>query len=70
MHLLNTKQIEFWNGHFGIAWANNADAIDFVFSNITDAIIQAASIVPGDRVMDLGCGSGGTSIAITNQVGF
>ena len=69
MNLPNTNQIEFWNSHFGIAWSNNADAIDFVFSNITLAIVQAASIVPGDRVMDLGCGSGGTSIAIADQVG-
>ncbi|MEE2661765.1 MAG: class I SAM-dependent methyltransferase [Pseudomonadota bacterium] len=69
MSLLNTNQIEFWNSHFGLAWANNSDAIDFAFSNITHAIMQAASLVPGDRVMDLGCGSGGTSIAIAGQVG-
>jgi len=69
MNLPNTKQIKFWNSHFGIAWANNAEATDFVFSNITHAIIQAASIAPGDRVIDLGCGSGGTSIAAANQVG-
>ena len=65
----NGDQIAFWNSSHGIAWARNADIIDVMFSNITEAIASAAAINVGDHVLDLGCGSGGTMLAVAHRVG-
>jgi len=64
----NMDQIEFWNGDHGSAWARHADIVDIMFAEITEAVLNAADISPGDRVLDLGCGSGGTSLAIAERV--
>ena len=64
----NMDQIEFWNGDHGTAWARYADIVDIMFAEITEAVLNAANIGPGDRVLDLGCGSGGTTLALAERV--
>ena len=64
----NTGQIEFWNGDHGLAWARHADTVDVMFSDITDAVLVAAEVGVGDRVLDLGCGNGGTTLAAAERV--
>ncbi|MEE2997199.1 MAG: class I SAM-dependent methyltransferase [Pseudomonadota bacterium] len=64
----NIGQIEFWNSDHGIAWARYADTVDIMFSAITDAMLDAAEIGVGDRVLDLGCGNGGTTLAVSERV--
>jgi SAM-dependent methyltransferase len=64
----NAGQIEFWNGEHGISWAQYADIVDVMFSAITDAVLDAAEIGTGDRVLDLGSGNGGTTLAAAARV--
>jgi SAM-dependent methyltransferase len=64
----NARQIEFWNGEHGVSWAQYADIVDIMFSAITDAVLAAADIRTGDRVLDLGCGNGGTTLAAAGLV--
>jgi len=64
----NAGQIEFWNGDHGVSWAQYADIVDIMFSAITDSVLDAAEIGTGDRVLDLGCGNGGTTLAAANRV--
>jgi SAM-dependent methyltransferase len=64
----NADQIEFWNGEHGRSWARYADIVDIMFAEITDAILDAASVGIGDRVLDLGCGSGGTTLVAAERV--
>ena len=64
----NMDQIEFWNGDHGTSWARYADIVDIMFDEITQAVLDAAAISTGDRVLDLGCGSGGTTLAIADKV--
>lgn len=64
----NTGQIEFWNSDHGLAWARYANAVDTMFSDITDAVLDAAEVGVGDRVLDLGCGNGGTTLAAAARV--
>lgn len=65
---INMDQIEFWNGDHGSAWARYADIVDVMFGEITDAVLDAAAIKVGDRVLDLGCGNGGTTLAVAEKV--
>ncbi|PPR10391.1 MAG: Aklanonic acid methyltransferase DauC [Alphaproteobacteria bacterium MarineAlpha11_Bin1] len=64
----NTGQIEFWNSDHGLAWARYADTVDIMFSSITEAVLEAAQIRAGNRVLDLGCGNGGTTLALADLV--
>ena len=64
----NTDQIEFWNSDHGLAWARYADTVDVMFSEITDTVLDAAEVSVGDRVLDLGCGNGGTTLAAAERV--
>lgn len=65
---VNMDQIEFWNGDHGSAWARYAEIVDVMFAEITDAVLAAAAIKVGDRVLDLGCGNGGTTLAAAETV--
>ena len=65
---LNIGQIEFWNSDHGSAWARYGEIIDIMFAEITDAVLDAAAITVGDKVLDLGCGNGGTTLAVARKV--
>ena len=63
----NSGQIEFWNGEHGESWARYSAIVDHMFSELTDAVLDAAEIRPGDRILDIGCGGGGLSMAAAQR---
>ena len=50
-------------------WAEHADYIDERGAAITAALLDAARIAPGDIVLELACGPGGTGLAAAELVG-
>ena len=50
-------------------WEQNADFVDSRTENLTRAMLEAAALEPGDRVLELACGPGGLGIAAAEQVG-
>jgi SAM-dependent methyltransferase len=62
-------QREYWNGRVGDEWAAHADRIDMMMTPLTEAALSAANFQRGERVLDIGCGSGATSLAIARRVG-
>jgi SAM-dependent methyltransferase len=62
-------QREYWSGKVGAEWAAHADRIDIMLAPIADATLRAGAFQPGERVLDIGCGSGATSLEIARQVG-
>ena len=65
----NADQIDFWNGTQGEAWARRTTTVDAAFAELTNALLDAAAIGSGDRVLDLGCGGGGSMAAVAERVG-
>jgi SAM-dependent methyltransferase len=65
----NADQIAYWNGPGGQRWADRQQAQDIVLKPIADALIDRAKPKPGERIIDVGCGSGATSIAFAQKVG-
>ena len=65
----NSQQSEAWNGVMGNSWASFQDALDEMMSPVTAKLIEVAKIKPGERVLDIGCGCGPTTIAIARLVG-
>jgi SAM-dependent methyltransferase len=65
----NSEQIAEWNGALGQRWVTMQREIDRVVVPFGDAALKAAAPQPGERVIDIGCGCGDTSIEIARMVG-
>jgi SAM-dependent methyltransferase len=68
-HEQNADQIAYWNGPGGQRWADRQQAQDILLKPIADALIDRAKPKAGERIIDVGCGSGATSIAFAQKVG-
>lgn len=65
----NTQQMEFWNGPSGQRWAALTETTDRSLSFITAALMPFAAAKKGERVLDVGCGCGSTTLALADAVG-
>ena len=65
----NKDQIEYWNGPAGQRWAEAQEALDQTLSSITAALLPFVGVKPGDRVLDVGCGCGTTTLAYVAAAG-
>ncbi|MGY1602297.1 class I SAM-dependent methyltransferase [Geodermatophilus sp. SYSU D00815] len=61
VHPRNEEQLRAWDGQEGAYWARHADVFERATARYDDALFAAARIGPGDRVLDIGCGTGCTS---------
>jgi SAM-dependent methyltransferase len=62
------SQAALWNGVAGQAWVDAQAVLDHMFRPIEQHLAEAAAASPG-RVLDVGCGTGGTTLAIARRVG-
>ena len=65
----NSEQIAEWNGALGQRWVAMQREIDRIVVPFGDAALKAAAPQPGERVIDIGCGCGDTSVEIARIVG-
>jgi SAM-dependent methyltransferase len=65
----NAEQIAEWNGAMGQLWAEKQQEIDVVVVPFGNAALKKAAPQPGERVIDIGCGCGDTTIEIARIVG-
>jgi len=65
----NSAQFEAWNGENGYRWVARADERDRVLAPVADVLIAAAAPSHGNRVLDIGCGCGSTTLMAAAQVG-
>lgn len=59
----NAAQAERWNGVGGRHWIANRERHLAGHQRLVWRLFDAAAILPGDRVLDVGCGCGETTIA-------
>ncbi|WP_315834732.1 class I SAM-dependent methyltransferase [Bradyrhizobium prioriisuperbiae] len=64
-----TDQLAFWNGSAGRNWTDFQETLDATFVPVLQKLLARGAIKPGERVIDVGCGCGASSIELGNQVG-
>lgn len=60
---------EDWAGEMGARWLASLDRFEGMIAPIGTALLAQAAYQPGERVLDLGCGGGATTLAIAEAVG-
>lgn len=63
------KQAEIWNGPKGRGWAEACGLLDTMFQPMEALLAEAARAFPGGRALDVGCGSGATTLAAARALG-
>ena len=66
---LHADQIAYWNGPGADHWVSQQAHTDRQLSPITEAVLAAAAATPGERVLDIGCGCGTTTLLLGDAVG-
>lgn len=62
-------QLEYWNSKVAEEWVRQADRTDAMFNTLTQAGLDALQLQRGERVLDIGCGAGDTSLRAARAVG-
>src|SRR5213593_5220288 len=65
----NAEQIRYWNEAAGPKWVSFQKVIDAQIAPLGERAMDRAGIDPGERVIDVGCGCGDTTIALARRVG-
>ncbi len=64
----NAAQAENWHGRDGVRWARHKAPHDAMLATLTDKALDAVGLAPGQRVLDMGCGSGTTTFEIARRI--
>ncbi len=65
----NRDQIDYWNSEAAKKWVAFEETIDQVFGPVTRRLLERAAPKAGERVLEVGCGGGVTTMAIARRVG-
>lgn len=65
----NAEQSEYWNSKVGETWARMQEKLDRSFTPLTAALLSLAAPQPGEHALDIGCGTGETTLALAGAVG-
>ena len=65
----NAAQVEHWDDVESRHWVAEADRYDSMLRPLGELAMDAADLESGERVLDIGCGSGATTMALAQLVG-
>jgi SAM-dependent methyltransferase len=64
----NAQQIQYWNDVAGPRWVKLHDLIDDQIRPLGRLAMDRAGVAPGERVLDIGCGCGDSTIELAQRV--
>src|SRR5205085_7165358 len=65
----NRAQIEYWNGPAAARWVNEQERLDRVLAPIDELGVTRAAPMRGERVIEIGCGCGASTLRLAERVG-
>ena len=68
-HESDDEQMKLWNGPAGRAWVDAQEMLDQVLKPFEDLLVEAVSAGSGRHVLDVGCGTGSTTLAVARLIG-
>src|SRR5882672_4013246 len=66
---VNRAQIDYWNHAGASRWVAHQERLDRSFQPIDVAVQARAAAAPDEHVVDVGCGCGGSTLALAERVG-
>lgn len=64
----NADQKKFWES-FADLWVTNQSALDGLMNPVLEGVFERANLKPGQKVLDIGCGTGTSSLRAARDVG-
>jgi SAM-dependent methyltransferase len=64
----DNEQASLWNGFAGRAWVDAQDVLDRLFQPLEDLLVEAALATSSRRLLDVGCGTGSTTLAVARRL--
>ncbi len=65
----NAEQIDYWNVRGAAAWVPLQERMDAMLEPLGRLMLDAAELERGQRVLDVGCGCGATTVEAAHRVG-
>jgi len=67
--MASSEQEQLWNGPSGRVWVEAQALLDRTFRPFEDLLVEAALARSPRRVLDIGCGTGATTLALARRLG-